>query len=361
MTTTLGQSKPEPPADYHLRGTDIVTLMPEALERAGEWLRHELSKPGSCFKHKPRQGFSRGIEFYSGYDLLQIMAWSLGVYTQKVGCWPNVISPAKYTEKLIWMKFFSYLPVPTVANKLTVGSFIPERYRARIQTAKVLWRSTRPAIPALGEVPPGKHFLKANNASGYNVHLQFPVPESLMPQLRQRIAQMFERPRAVSGGEWWYAFMQPEIFVEREIDSPENLEEWKFFVANGKCLSLFERTGSIDKDGAVITLYDRDFNHLDVGIRDLPMGDPRDKPAEFETMLDAAEEIASTMPFARVDFYRTTKGKLFLGEITLCPQNAANWYTKPWFDLWMGENWQHDAQYHLDTKPGDQTYTTVIP
>lgn len=85
MTTTLGQSNPEPPADYSLRGTEIVTLMPEALERAGEWLRHELSKPDSGFKHKPRQGFSRGIEFYSGYDLLQIMAWSLGVYTRKVG------------------------------------------------------------------------------------------------------------------------------------------------------------------------------------------------------------------------------------------------------------------------------------
>ena len=38
---------------------------------------------------------------------------------------------------------------------------------------------------------------------------------------------MFQRPQLVGGGEWWYAMMQPEIFVEQAIDDHETLSEWK--------------------------------------------------------------------------------------------------------------------------------------
>ena len=124
--TTASHINSGPPADYPLRGTDRAALMPEALERASEWLRHELSRPDSCFNQPPRKGFGRGIEFYSGYDLLHIMARSLAIYASKVGVWPDLIEPRKQTEKLLWMKFFGYLPIPTPANKLAVGQSIPQ-------------------------------------------------------------------------------------------------------------------------------------------------------------------------------------------------------------------------------------------
>jgi hypothetical protein len=342
--TASNQSMATPPADYPLRGTDRTALMAEALERAGEWLRQELSTPGSCFNHPPRKGFTRGIEFYSGYDLLHIMARSLAIYASKVGVWPILIDPRKQTEKLVWMKFFGYLPMPTPANKLTVGDSIPQEYRDRIHTAKVFWRSSQPALPAPDAIPKGKHFLKANNASGYNLHVQFPIQTGIVPQLKQRIAQMFQRPLLVSGGEWWYAMMQPEIFVEQAIDDPEKLSEWKFFVFNGKCHYLYEREGALG-NSTIHTAYDRDFNHIPVSIRHLAIGEVRDHLPQFELMRDAAEAIARDMLFARVDFYVTGAGKVFLGEVTFCPANGAIYYSDPDFDQEIGDKWDHLAQY----------------
>ena len=342
--STQSDSKPKPPAEYPLRGTDRAALMPEALERAGEWLRHELSRPDSCFNHPPRKGFGRGIEFYSGYDLLQIMAWSLAIYASKVGVWPNLLDPRKQTEKLLWMKLFGYLPVPTPANKLTVGESIPREYRDRIHTAKVYWRSSQPALPAPGAVPDGKHFFKANNSSGYNLHVQFPLQAVIIPQLKQRITQMFQRPPLVAGGEWWYAMMQPEIFVEQAIDAPGKFSEWKLHIFNGKLVFLYEREGTLG-NSTIHTVYDRDFKHIPVQVRQISIGKVRDHLPQFALMRDAAETIARDMLFARVDFYLTSQGKVFLGEITYCPANAANYYSDPGFDRHIGDQWDHLAQY----------------
>ncbi len=318
--------------------------MPEAIERAGDWLRHELARPDSFFNLPPRKGFGRGIEFYSSYDLLQIMARSLAIYASKVGCWPNLIEPKKQTEKLVWMKFFAYLPTPTPANKLTVGDSIPHEYRDRIHAAKVFWRSSRPAIPGPGDVPIGKHFFKANNSSGYNLHLQFPLQSAVIPQLKQRISQMFQRPHLVGGGEWWYAMMKPEIFVEQEIDAPGRLSEWKFFIFNGKCQYLYEREGNLG-NSTIHTAYDRNFKHIPVSIRHLAIGKVCDRPPAFELMLEAAEAIASDLLFARVDYYVTESGKVYLGEVTLCPANGAIYYSDPDFDSHIGDQWDHMAQY----------------
>lgn len=329
---------------YPLRGTDPTSLIPEALQRASDWLQYELQQPESRFLAPPRKGFARGIEFYNGYDLLHIMARSLAIYAGKVGVWPNMTEPQKQTEKLLWMKFFGYLPVPSPANKLTVGEYIPPKYRDRIHTAKVFWRSSQPALPGPDAVPLGKHYFKANNSSGYNLHLQFPLQAAVIPQLRQRITQMFQRPKLVGGGEWWYAVMQPEVFVEQAIDAPGKFAEWKLHIFNGKLVYLYEREGTLG-NSTVHTVYDRDFKHIPVQIRRLAIGTVRDHLPQFELMRDAAEAIAQDMLFARVDFYITSQGSVFLGEITYCPANAANYYSDPDFDRHIGDQWDHMAQY----------------
>lgn len=321
--------------------------MPEALERARQWLLHEHDRTDNFFSHAPRKGFARGIEFYSGYDLLHIMARSIGAYASKVGCWPDVITPRKQTEKLIWMKFFGYLPMPTPANKLSARNFIPPGYEDKILTATTLWRSTTPSLPPADAIPPGKYFFKSNNNTKTSFLLDFPLSAIVAPQLKDRISRMFQPPAMVSGGEWWYATMQPEIFVEDVIDVPENISEWKFQIYNGRCQFLYDRRGDHRTTDSV-TFYDREFRHIPVRFMNRKIGEVLGHLPQFQLMRDAAEAIARDLLFARVDFYLTARGKVYLGEITLCPNNACQYFSEPGFDVRVGEAWDHIAQYRVD-------------
>jgi hypothetical protein len=252
---------------------------------------------------------------------------------------------------MVWMKFFEFMPMPTPADKLAVGSFIPARLRDRIRTARVLWRSREPRIPPRGAVPPGHHFLKVNNGSGSNLRLQFPCAPRDEARLRPWLRNAFGFPPSIAWGEWWYSTIEPAVFVEQAIGGPERPDEWKFFVFNGVCRFLYhhqDRTTGTKKH----TLYDREFNYLPVRIRDVEIGEVVSPPLEYGLMLEAAEAIAGPLTFARIDLYRTSTGELFLGEITLCPNNTIYWFSDPGFDEAMGSHWKLGAgPGPMDEKP----------
>jgi hypothetical protein len=45
------------------------------------------------------------------------------------------------------------------------------------------------------------------------------------------------------------------------------------------------------------------------------------------------------LDFARVGLYRTKEGEIYLGEITLCPNNAIYRFSDPFFDSSIGQHW----------------------
>ena len=321
-------------------------LLKEAYQHASQWLTAEMNAASSCFLANPRPNFGRGIEFYSGMDLYRLAAYSIAIYASGVGRWPNLSSPVLMTEKQLWSKFFGFVPLPTPADKLRIGQFLPSEFRDRISLPEIVWRSASLAMPPSVGIPAGRYFLKANNDSGTNLEVRYPLTPDQTNIITKWLQNRRHGPgRIVGGGEWWYAKIKPEIFLERAIAAKgDQLEEWKLHVMNGRCGYLSERQGdSATPTGH--TVYDRNFNHLPVKIRNLPIGNVKTHFNEYSTLLDAAEAIARNMSFARVDFYRTESGQLFLGEITLCPTNAANWFSDPAFDKSMGQLWDHRFNY----------------
>lgn len=321
-------------------------LLKEAYQHASQWLTAEMNAVESCFLANPKPGFGRGLEFYSGLDLYRLAAYSIAIYASGVGHWPNLASPLRLTEKQLWSKFFGYVPLPSPADKLGTRKFLPSEFHDRIRLPEVVWRSANLAMPPSNGIPAGRYFLKANNDSGTNLEVHYP----LTPNQKNTIATWLQTrrhgpARIVGGGEWWYAKIKPEIFLEKAIAGKgDKLEEWKLHVLNGRCTYLYEREG----DGAtstVHTVYDRDFNHLPLTVRNMEIGEVREPFEDFAIMLEAAEAIARNMSFARVDFYRTGSGDLFLGEITLCPNNAVNWFSDPAFDERIGAEWDHKFKY----------------
>ncbi len=321
-------------------------LLKQARQHAAKWLTNEMNEAESCFLANPKPGFNRGMEFYSGMDLFRLAAYSIAIYASGVGRWPELSPPVRLTEKQLWSKFFGYVPLPSPADKLEARRYLPAQFHDRIKSPEVAWRSTEIAMPPDLGIPAGRYFLKANNDSGTNLEVHYP----LSPDQKATIAKWLQTRRQallriVGGGEWWYAKMKPEIFLERAIASEGTpLEEWKLHVMNGRCTYLYERHG----DGAKSThhtVYDRDFKHLPIQVRNLGMGKVKAPFNDSFTMIEAAEAIARNMSFARVDFYRSAPGELFLGEITLCPNNAVNWFSDPAFDEKIAEKWDHRFNY----------------
>ncbi len=311
---------------------------------AAYWLGVELLRPRSCFRAQPVSGYQRGIEHYSNAELLKVAAISIAVYYTQHGRWPKLVDPVTQTEKLLWMKFFGYLPMPSPANKLAVAELIPSEFADRLRVPDILWRSKELCLPPPDAIPRGHHFIKVNNGTGSNLRLDFP----LSPEDRTRFKTWLAARRSPSGlrrgGEWWYATIEPEIFIERAVANTDQLEEWSFFVFNGGCIYLVELQE--DEAGAIAcTMYDREFTHIPVRVRHFPIGRVRDDLREFTFMRQAAEAIAAKMSLARVDFYRTKSGDVRLGEITLCSMNTKSYYSDPEFDGQLGERWNHRFLY----------------
>ena len=321
-------------------------LLKEAYQHASQWFTAEMNTAESCFLANPKPGFGRGVEFYSGLDFYRLAAYSIAIYASGVGRWPNLASPLRLTEKQLWSKFFGYVPLPSPADKLGTRQFLPVEFRDRIRLPEVVWHSANLEMPPSHGIPAGRYFLKANNDSGTNLEIRYPLTTDQKNTIATWLQSRRHGPaRIVSGGEWWYAKIKPEIFLEKAIAGKgAKLEEWKLHVMNGRCTYLYERQGDGSKS-TVHTVYDSDFNHLPINIRNMAIGEVRAPFEEFATMLEAAEAIARNMSFARVDFYRTDTGELFLGEITLCPNNAVNWFSDPAFDERIGSQWDHKFNY----------------
>ena len=317
---------------------DVNDLLPEAYSYTASLLHAMMIDRASPYFERPRSGFGRGIEYYKGLQFFHVLAGSVASYASGVGRWPDLMKPALFSEKLVWLKFFQFLPIPTPSDKLMARNSIPAAYKDRIRASRILWQSPEPRLPPDGAVPPGYHFLKINNASGSNRRVQFPLAAQDKATLQPWLRSAFGYPQITTGGEWWYGTIRPQVFVEEAVGGTERPQEWGFFVMNGVCQFLWhhrDRTTGTRKD----TLYDRDFNYLPIQLRDVEIGPVVPPPAGHALMLAAAEAIGSRLNFARIDFYQTTDGEIYLGEITLCPNNAVYWFSDPDFDARIGRSW----------------------
>jgi len=203
---------------------------------------------------------------------------------------------------------------------------------------------SKPELPPDQAVPPGNQYLKVNNASGTNLKLTFPLSPDDRDRVQRWVRKNVRRSRLVRNGEWWYGTFLPEIYVEGEIAPIDEPEEWKFHVFNGRCLYL---QNSEMQGGRSIshTLYDPEFTHIPVQICEKKIGEVKPVFPALVQMKRAAERICRTISYARVDFYWTKADRIYLGEITFCPNDANNYYSDPRFDENIGSKWDHRDLY----------------
>ena len=252
---------------------------------------------------------------------------------------PNLDNPKSFNEKLLWLALYYKNPHHKVASDKARAK---EWISSRIGSEYVV-----PLLGAYNNVNdidfsalPDKFVMKANEGWGsdevilvddkklYNVdHLKALAASWLYPWSSYYYNNMCitdEKPE------------QPLVVFEEflEHDGGKFLDDYKFYCCNGKVkfMLIIKERGSKNQTR---TFLDADWNVLPVRRAGKFSGAAPEKPANYDKMVELAEERCKEFPFVRIDFYNLN-GKIYVGEMTFTPGMFLRFEPMEW-DFKLGE------------------------
>jgi len=252
------------------------------------------------------------------------------------------------TDKTFWSKFFVPMPIPTAADKLAVGNFIPKAVKNMVRPAKVYWISDRPNFPSTINGPDGYYILKTNHSWRTMKKIKFPIEETERGELEKLANSWLKRKNYnLMGGEWWYATIKPKLFIEEEIsDNGERPKEYHFGCVGGRVngISMTQRDDAGKEK--FVTSFKPDFSWDSdrEAIGALP-NIYNDKPNDAELMARIASTIAKQFEYIRVDFYNPQPKVVILGELTPCPGAGISRIRPNWVDEYRGSMWDFSKNF----------------
>jgi len=320
----------------------------EAMARAGDAMAAETARPDSLLDQRPPKGWMRGIDAYRARDFLNLLALECWRFRDEVGRWPDLEAPEREGEKVFWSKFFGWKPLPSPADKLRVADRIPAPWRGRIGVPEVVWALEPGAMPAkiptalmTEDIAPGRYFLKANDTTAMNLALDYPLTAGARMRIEGWFEALRRRPSMSMIGEWWYGAIPRRVFLERAIGPAGGFEEWCVTTYGGEARFLEERV--TDREGRRrYAAYGRSLVPVR-GVWGETSAPIRGRIPDGSTLFEAGEAIARGLDFARIDFYRDDEGRIWLGEITLCPMSGRYAWADEATERAYGRLWDHRA------------------
>lgn len=286
-------------------------------------------------------GTLRGIDVLPTSTVQQKLSRAAQIMFTSRGELPNYEAPSTFYEKLVLSKFFAPIPMPSPADKLGCGEFIPEEFSEVAQTIPPVWVGHEPITLELLQsldLPEGRYFAKSNCGSGTNLSFQWPISEEKRAKLEKYSEGWLTLAHGERAGEWWYGLIRPQNLIEPDYapDPSASLSDWKFHTGGGRVVAV---QLDLDRSGAHRQLiFDRDFNFINEELF-FRTGAPIDKPPMFETAVAVAESMARKFEYARIDFY-LMEDRLYLGEVTLAPIGGQRLPRSSELDAIMGRAWQ---------------------
>jgi hypothetical protein len=139
--------------------------------------------------------------------------------------------------------------------------------------------------------------------------------------------------------EWPYKNVKRRIIAEQYMEDreSEDLIDYKFYCFNGEpiyCQVIRDR-----RSKETIDFYDVDWNHMPfVGLNPIVKNGITQvvKPYNLENMLSICRELASQIPFVRVDLY-SIQSKVYMGEITFYPASGMGVFTPQEWNYKLGK------------------------
>ncbi|MDO4169325.1 MAG: ATP-grasp fold amidoligase family protein [Lachnospiraceae bacterium] len=233
----------------------------------------------------------------------------------------NLKNPRTFNEKLNWLKFndrnpFYTIVVDKLANRDYIKRTIGEEY----------------LIPLLGAWDcfddidfrrlPNQFVLKCNHDSGGLV-ICTDKQKLDRDAARKKIEHSLKCKFYYVGREWQYKNITPKVICEQLIGDGKTLPvDYKFMCFNGKPDSVMVCYGR-ETGNAKFFFFDMEWKlkRYNEWGKNAPENFMLPKPKNFERMIEIAEILSKPYYFARIDLYNIN-GKIYFGEITLCPNSG---------------------------------------
>lgn len=249
----------------------------------------------------------------------------------------NLKNPVRYTEKLQYLRLFTYPNDPEVTKCASRDGV--RDYIQKLGMQEIL-------IPSYGvfdkfddinfDLLPDQFVLKCTHACAFNAIVK---DKSKMnkDELRKKFNKWLKTNYGKKTLEMHYAPIKPRIIVEKYIGEIDELPtEYKIHVFNGKAKSMYVVTGR-GKDIRYNNYYidwkpfdGSQFNGWKKTDYELPI------PENWGKMKKIAEQLAGDFPFVRVDLYNIN-GKIYFGEMTFTPAKGTLILDDDKCDFEMGE------------------------
>jgi hypothetical protein len=251
-------------------------------------------------------------------------------YKCRLGKNLNLANPVLFNEKMQWLKLY---------NRKDEFTRMVDKYLVKDYISKKIGEEY--IIPTIGiydnfkqidfEKLPNQFVIKCTHDSGGLVIVKDKTKLDIKAA-KKKINKSLKRNYYYAGREWPYKNVKPRIIVEKYLqeENSEDLVDYKFMCFNGKAEFCFVCSDRRSKDGLAIDIFDKEWNKAQFKRHYRNSIKPKEKPKNYEKMIEIAEMLAKDIPFVRVDFYEI-EDKIYFGELTFYPgAGFENFYPEIW-------------------------------
>ena len=262
-------------------------------------------------------------------------------YRVKMGRWPDLKHPKRWTEKLQSYKMNYRNPLlGTCVDKYEVRKYIEEKGLPHILTKLYAVYNDVDEID-LSELPESFVLKTTDGGGGLNVVLVNDKRTIDMYNIKKEFKSWmgsFKSGAVPLGREWAYSQIKSSRIVAEELlvnkENPEaGIEDFKIL-----CFKSEPKYIIVDKDRYIDhkrNFYDLGWNRVSVTTDHEQFETPYPRPKNFDEMLRIAKVLSEDFPFVRVDLYNL-EGKIYFGELTFYPWAGYVQFTPDNFDLELG-------------------------
>ena len=260
-------------------------------------------------------------------------------YRIKMGRWPNLKHPTRWTEKLQLYKMYYRNPdLPVCVDKYGVRSFIERKglHDILIELYGIYDNVNEIDFSKL----PNSFVIKTTDGGGgLNVKLVTDKNKENLEALREKVNSWLNVKDINAGREWAYTgIKKSQIIVEELLVNKANpeagIEDFKILCFHGQPKYII-----VDKDRYINhkrNFYTPEWKRVNVSTDHEQFEDEYPKPKNFESMMEIAKKLSGDFPFVRVDLYNL-EGKIYFGELTFYPWTGYVRFTPDEFDFTLGK------------------------
>ncbi len=262
------------------------------------------------------------------------------------GYFGNFIQPLSWNEKIQHRKLFcDPNQFSNLVDKFHVRAYVTEKIGAEYLIPLIARLDN--IVPVDFENLPNEFVIKTSHGGGgENVNivsdkskLDIPLTCSLFNSyLGKRLGKYID--------ELFYDIKTPSLIIEERVKNKDSspLLDYKFHVfKNIKNTQVFMQINSNYGDvNETKTLYELTGSISNIQFSGYENGPEEFKlPDNFDEMIELAIKLSGTLEYSRVDLYNVD-GKIYFGEITLCPASGWDKINKKKYDFLLGSFWGGD-------------------